>query len=443
MGARGGDPSFDLARGPLFRARLLRLAPRRHTLLVTIHHAAADGWSFVVLVRELGELYGAALAGRAHDRESSPLAPLAVQYADWAAWQRAWLEGGEMTRQLDYWRGELQGIETLVLPGDRPRPARPSYGGASIPVRLSARLRRKLEALARTERATLHMVLLAGFGAALGRWSGQESFAVGTPVANRRTREVEPLIGFFVNTLALRLRLDGARLSFRQLLARVRESALGAEANQDVPFERVVEELAPERQLGHTPLFQVLFALQNVPVTSLPLPGLTLHYDEPETGVTRFDLELFLAESEAMETAIGGRGVEAGLDGLLNYSTELFDRVTVERFVENLAALLDVASDAPDAPLDALPPMAPSGMHLALREWNAATSEYGDPLVVHPLFERWAHEAPAAIALRLGAETLTYGALNARANQLARRLRARDVGRGTSSRSRSIGLSRW
>jgi amino acid adenylation domain-containing protein/FkbM family methyltransferase len=402
---------FDLARGPLLRARLLRLASREHLLLVTLHHSVADGWSMGVLVREVGVLYGAYASGR-----ESPLEEPVIQYADWAAWQRVWLEGGEMERQLAFWRAELRGAATLVVASDRPRPARPTHAGESLPIRMPAALRDGLARLARQEGATLTMGLLAGYAATLGRWSGQKDFAVGMPVANRRAVEAESLIGFFVNTLAVRARLGGRSLTFRRLIGRMRESALGAFANQDVPFERVVETVQPDRTLGHSPVVQTLFALQNAPAGAIELPGLALEYAEPDTGVTRFDLELFLAETAA------------GLEGTLNYSTELFDRATMQRFAEGFTAFLEAGLENPDRSLADLPALPPAQLHRLRVEWNAANHPYPDPQAVHVLFERHVALTPEAVAARFGDARLTYGELNARANRLARLLRRRGVG---------------
>jgi amino acid adenylation domain-containing protein/FkbM family methyltransferase len=402
---------FDLARGPLLRTRLFRLTAREHLLLVTLHHIVADGWSMGVLVRELGALYGAYASGH-----ESPLEEPEIQYADWAAWQRAWLEGGEMERQLAFWRAELRNTATLVLSSDRPRPARPTHAGESLPIQMPVGLRDRLARLARQEGATLTMALLAGYAATLGRWSGQKDFAVGMPVANRRAVEAESLIGFFVNTLAVRARLAGRSLTFRRLIGRMRESALGAFANQDVPFERLVEEVQPERSLDHTPLVQTLFALQNAPEGAIELPGLSLEYDEPDTGVTRFDVELFLAETAA------------GLEGTLNYSTEMFDRATMQRFAEGLMAFLEAGLENPDRLLADLPALPPAQLHRLRVEWNAARQPYADPLAVHVLVERHAALTPEAVAARFADARLTYGELNARANQLARLLRRRGVG---------------
>jgi amino acid adenylation domain-containing protein/FkbM family methyltransferase len=402
---------FDLARGPVLRTTLIRMGPSSHTLLLTVHHIAADGWSLAVFVREMGALYGAA-----RRREPDPLPELAVHYADWAAWQRAWLQGEEMDRQVAWWKGELEGIEPLVIPGDRARPARRSFAGATLDVRLPAALRDGLDRLARGEGATLHMALLAGYAAALSIWSGQKDLVVGTPVANRRTAEAEPLIGFFVNTLALRVRLGGQGLTFRDLLGRVRASALGAHASQDVPFERVVEEIQPERSLDHNPLFQVLFALQNVPIGSIEMTGIALSSEEPHAGLTRFDLELFLAECPE------------GLDGLINFSTELFDPPTVQRFIENMTTLLEAAVRDPDRPLAALPSLAPAQRRRVLAEWNPAPCPWSDPPIVHTLFEAHARAHPGDAAARHGEERLTYAELDDRANRLARRLRGDGVG---------------
>ena len=402
---------FDLARGPLLRAVLLRLADEEHRLLVTVAHIAADGWSLGNLLRELGALYAAAVRG-----EESPLAPLEIAYADWAAWQRAWLESGEGDRQLAWWRENLAGVPALSLPLDRPRPVRPAWTGASLPITLSAPVREGLARIAREERTTLHSVLLAGYGMALGRWSQQKDFAIGTPVANRRTTEAEPLIGFFVNTLAVRIRLHGRGLTFRGLVDRGRETTLGAHAHQDVPFERVVEALAPERRLGHNPIIQTLFALQNAPAGDASLPGLTLSYEEPDTGVTRFDVELFLAETPA------------GLEGTLNYSTELFERGSAARFLENFAALLEAVVLDPDAPLASLPALAPEQERQVRALGCGAPLAYPDPPLVHALVERAASRAADAPAARHGALRITYGELNDRANRLARYLRRAGAG---------------
>ncbi len=404
---------FDLARGPVLRVRLLRMGEQEHLLLVVMHHIVADDWSMSVLIRELGALYRACASGG-----GSPLGEIAIQYADWAAWQRRWLEGGEMERQLAYWRSELDGAETLHLSPDRPEPARPTRAGASLSVALPMEVREGLEKLAREEGATLMMALLAGYAATLGRWSGQKDFAVGIPVANRRSVEAESLIGFFVNTLPVRARLGGRDLTFRGLIRRTRESCLGAYANQDVPFERIVEALQPDRYLGANPVVQTLFALQNAPAGEISLPGLELSYGEPDIGVTRFDLELFLSETSA------------GLEGILNYSAELFDRERMRGFADGLTQLFATGIEHPDRALADLQTLPEWQRRRLLHDWNAARAPYDDPLPVHALFERHARLAPSATAALFGEDRLTYGELDSRSNRLARFLRRRGVESG-------------
>ena len=262
---------FDLERGPLLRAHLMRLSGEEHVAAVVLHHIVSDGWSVGVLIRELGALYAAFVAGT-----PSPLPALAVQYADYAIWQRAWLQGQVLAAQVAYWKDQLAGaLAALDLPTDRVRPAVQSFKGAAHGFSLSAELTQALDGLAREAGATLFMVLLAAFQVVLGRWSGQQEVVVGTPIAGRTHRAIEGLIGFFVNTLALRTDLSGDP-SFRELVGRVKETALGAYAHQELPFEKLVEELQPVRDLSRQPIFQVLFALQNVPQERLQLPGLRL-----------------------------------------------------------------------------------------------------------------------------------------------------------------------
>src|SRR6185436_10355259 len=288
-----GDPRGGL----MLRATLLRQGAERHTILLTMHHVASDGWSMGVLVREIGALYAAFAAG-----QPSPLPELTVQYSDFAVWQRSWLHGEVLEQEVAFWRRELAGLPPLLdLPTDRPRPARRSSRGASWPVRLPADLTRRMAALARREGATLFMVLLAGFQALLARAGGQDDLAVGSPVAGRNRAEIEGLIGFFVNTLVLRGDLSGHRAggpSFRELLGRARKRALAAYLHQDVPFEKLVEELSPQRSLAHTPLFQVMLALQNAPVESLEIRDLRLRPVGGDGRMARFDLSLLLGEHD-------------------------------------------------------------------------------------------------------------------------------------------------
>ncbi|HOR01629.1 MAG TPA: condensation domain-containing protein, partial [Anaerolineae bacterium] len=311
---------FDLARGPLLRAGLLRLADDEHLALLTMHHIISDEWSLAVLQREMAALYGAL-----RDGHESPLAALPIQYADYACWQRSWLQGEVLDEQLTYWKQQLAGLAPLELPADRPRPAVASFRGGWQSFTLLASLVQGLRELCRQEGATLFMALLAGFQALLGRYSGQDDIAVGSPVANRNRAETEGLIGFFVNTLVLRSDLSGDP-SFRELLRRVREVALGAYAHQDVPFDMVVDALQPERDLSRTPLFQVMLTLQNTAPQAPELPGLALSPEPAFGGAAKFDLTLTLAEA-AEE-----------LRGTLEYCTDLYDAATIERLLGHFQA---------------------------------------------------------------------------------------------------------
>ena len=409
---------FDLARGPLLRGLLLRLAASGetadHVAALTQHHIASDGWSLGILVREVTALY-AALAEDAAGRPS-PLPELAVQYVDFAVWQRSWLEGEILAREIAFWRRQLAGLPPLLeLPTDRPRPAVQSFRGASRPVLLPARLTRQVEALARRQGATLFMVLLAGFEALLARLSGQEDLAVGSPVAGRTRREVEPLIGFFVNTLVHRGDLTGEP-SFRELLGRVRETALLAYMHQDVPFEKLVEELAPERSLAHTPLFQVMLALQNAPLEILEIPGLRLRPVDGAGATAKFDLSLSFAEQDGE------------LAGTVEYATDLFDGATLDRLTVYFERLVAAAIAEEDRPVADLPLLSPAELHQVRSEWNppAAAPPASDISVIE-MFESWAKRTPDALAVLAPGEALTYAELDARANRLARRLRSLGV----------------
>ncbi|HYG65959.1 MAG TPA: condensation domain-containing protein, partial [Thermoanaerobaculia bacterium] len=334
---------FDLATGPLLRWALLRLAPEEHVMLAAAHHIVCDAWSMGVLAGELGALYAAFSRG-----ETSPLPALPVQYADFAAWQRRWLAGARLEWELAYWRQRLAGApQALDLPLDRPRGAVRGRRGESVPVLLSPSLNAALNELARSEGATLFMTLLSAFQALLGRWSGQDDLLVGTPVAGRGRRELEGLIGFFVNTLVLRADLAGAP-SFRELLQRARTAALDAFAHQDLPFERLVEAVAPERDLSRSPLFQVMFALQNVPVEGIAMPGLTLSPIELDPGVAKFELTLALREEEG------------GLVGSLEYDADLFDGSTAALLLSHLTRFLEAVAADPGQKIDAVPLLVPA-----------------------------------------------------------------------------------
>jgi Non-ribosomal peptide synthetase modules and related proteins len=303
LAAEEAGRPFDLARGPLLRVCLLRLGEEAHGVLLTLHHIVSDGWSMGVFIRELSALYQAFSTG-----VPSPLAELPIQYVDFAQWQRQWLSGEVLEGQLKYWREQLAGAPALLeLPTDRPRPAVQSFRGASEPLALDAELTHALKALSQRAGVTLFMTLLGAFMALLARYSGQEDIVVGSPIANRNRSETEALIGFFVNTLVLRVDLSG-NPPFEELLGRVRQVALAAYAHQEVPFERVVEALRPQRSLSHSPLFQVMFVLQNVPFEALELPGLSLSPLALESVTAKFDLTLVMSETE--QGLRGGVGIQ-------------------------------------------------------------------------------------------------------------------------------------
>ena len=328
--------SFDLARGPLLRAMLIRLAPEEHLAVVTMHHIASDGWSIGVLITELTALYEAFRTGA-----PPPLDELAIQYADYAAWQRSWFQGLALESHLGHWRDRLGGVPDLELPADRARPASPSHRGGLRHADLPAGLLADLRALGRAEGATLFMTLLAGFEVLLHRYSGQSDFAVGTPIAGRGRTELEGLIGFFVNTLALRADFSGDP-SFRTLLRRVRQEALGAFAHQDLPFEQLVGVLRPDRDPARPPIVQVMFAMQNAPLPPLRSPGLEVTVLESSSGTAKFDLTLFMTETDD------------GLRATMEHSLDLFDAATVDRMLAHLRTLLEGAVAAPDRPVGAL-----------------------------------------------------------------------------------------
>ncbi|HEX2077199.1 MAG TPA: amino acid adenylation domain-containing protein, partial [Longimicrobium sp.] len=405
---------FDLARGPLFRPRLLRLAEDEHVLILCLHHIVGDGWSLGVIFGELCELYGAFSRG-----EPSPLPELEAQYADFAVWQREQLEGDALRAQLEWWTRALAGAPAPVtLPADRARPPRPSYKGAVHVFRLPRGLDDQLRALSRAESATLFMTLLAGWQALLHRCTGQDDLVVGTPIANRTEAELEPLIGFFVNMLALRADL-GDDPSFRTLLGRVRQTTLGAFAHQDLPFEKLVEELAPERSLDRQPLFGVVFALQTAPWPPLQMPGLRLRMDPIDPGTARYDLTFTLREDA---DGIGGR---------MEYAADLFDEVSVRRLARHYVRLLEAVASDPDARVGTLPLADVEEVRAAVELWNATARPYPRDASIPALFAEQVRNAPESVAVVHGDERVTYAQLDARAERLARRLRAAGAGPGT------------
>jgi amino acid adenylation domain-containing protein len=401
---------FDLTVGPLFRARLLRLDGDEHLLAMVLHHAVCDGWSMGVLFRELWALYGALREGR-----PSPLAPLHVQPADHAAWQRAHAGGPDEARQLAYWKERLAGApELLELPADRPRPPVPSFRGAYVPLHVPAPVLRRLRDVARGEGATLFMTVLAAWQALLARYGGTDDVVVGTPVAGRTRQETEGLVGLFMNTLVLRTRLDGDP-GLREAVRRARETVLDAYAHGDVPFERVVAEVQPERSLSRSTLFQVLFQLDDGDDGIAAPDGLALRNVEVDRGTAKLDLTLLLdARAD-------------GMRGVLEYGTDLFDPDTAQRMAEHLVRLLDKASAAPDLPLSRVPLAGPTE-RACVAAWNGTAAPYPADRCIHQLFQAQAARTPDAPAVVCGNETLSYAQLDARANRLAHRLRWHGVG---------------
>jgi amino acid adenylation domain-containing protein len=402
---------FDLRTGPLIRVRLLKLGPHDHMLVITLHHIVCDGWSSQILAREFVALYETFDSGL-----PSPLPPLPIQYADYAVWQRGWLQGPVIEERLAYWKEKLKGrLPVLDLPSDRPRQAVQSDQGARFPFSLSSALTDRLHALSRRQGATLFMTLAAAFQVFLMRYSGLEDFCLGTPVANRPKRETESLIGFFANTLVLRADLSG-NPSFADLLARVQETILGAQAHQDLPFEQLVDALQPVRALSHTPLFQVMFALQTSLAKTLAMTSLEVSAMELDTGGAKFDLSLDMTEDEA------------GLDCAFEYNRDLFDPETVARMASHLKRLLEGIVDSPQDRLSELPMLTESERQRVLVDWNdTASPGAADGQVAH-LFEAQAARSPEAIAVSCGTEVLTYRELNDRAGKIARGLTAAGVG---------------
>ena len=402
---------FDLTRGALLRARLLRLGAEEHVLLLTLHHIVADGWSLSVLLRELTALYAADSAD-----EPAPLPELPIQYTDFAHWERERLQGEFLETRLAYWKRQLDSMPpALLLPTDYPRPAMQTFRGARREFVLTPELSESLKSLSRREGCTLFMTLLAAFQTLLYRYTAQEDITVGTSFNNRSRVETEPLIGVFINTLVLRTDLSGGP-SFRELLGRVREVTLEAHAHQDLPFERLVEELQPERELSHSPLFQVMFILQNAPAAALELPGLSVTLADVHNGTAKFDLLLSMVEDV-------GR-----LGGSLEYSSDLFDAATIDSLLGHFRTLLEAAAAEPDCAIGALPILTPEEQRRLLVEWNDTATVYQSESLAHEHFERQAANAPDAVAVTLGAEQLSYRELNARANRVAHALRRLGVG---------------
>jgi amino acid adenylation domain-containing protein len=395
---------FNLAKELLLRVKLLQLNTDEYVLLLNLHHIVADGWSLGVLIREIGLLY-----------TNQPLPPLAIQYADFAVWQKKYLQGEVLESQLSYWKAQLANLPMLNLP-TKPRKGVQSYKGATQNISLSPALSVRLKTLSKQTGSTLFMTMLAAFQVLLSRYTGQEDIVVGSAIANRNRAELEPLIGFFVNSLVLRTDLSG-NPTFGELLKRVRETTIAAYDRQDLPFEKLVEELHPERDLSRNPLFQVVFALQNAPMQPLELPGITLNPLQFEVTTTRFDLELHLWEQGYGLSGLWEEKAE-GISGFLAYNTDLFDKSTISQFLAHFQTLLTGIVANPDISIADLPLLSDTETYQLLTQWNQTSCTYSDKLF-HQLFEEQAEKSPNAIAVVFDNQTLTYQQLNHRANQLA------------------------
>ncbi|MEG4393805.1 amino acid adenylation domain-containing protein [Microcoleus sp. BROC3] len=427
--AEEAQRSFNLSNDLLLRVTLLQLDDTEYLLMLNMHHIVSDGWSIGVLIQELGALYTAFAS-----EKPSPLPALSIQYADFAKWQREWLQGEVLETQLAYWRQQLNGISMLNLPADRPRPAIQSYRGKRQFLQLPKQLSEALETLSQREGVTLFMTMLAAFKTLVYHYAQQEDIVVGSPIANRNRSEIEALIGFFVNSLVLRTDLSG-NPTFRELLNRVKEVALGAYAHQDLPFEKLVEELHPDRALNQNPLFQVAFALQNAPGNRLELPELTLSPQQLDVGTARFDLEFHLWErspnsSGSNQSPSNKLWVDSseGISGMVIYSADLFDEATICRMLGHFQTLLESIVANPEQRIANLQYLSAQERYHLLVECNNTQADYPQDLCIHQLFEMQADRTPDAVALVFGEEQVTYRELNLRSNQLARYLQKIGVG---------------
>jgi len=400
---------YNLSTDVMLRASLVRLAQHDHVLLLVLPHITSDGWSMVILCQELMALYDSLLQG-----QPCPLPDLPIQYSDFAVWQREWLQGNVLDRQLSYWGRRLAEVSDLNLPTDRGRPALPSSRNWALSAKYPQRLTDRLNNLAKSERTTLFMTLLAAFNTLLYRYTGQDDIAVGCPIANRQYVELEGLIGFFANTLVFRNSVSG-NPTFCDLMARVREVALGAYEHQDVPFEKLVEELQPDRDLSRSPLFQVTFQLRSYPRQIVQSPELKVEPFELNSGIAKFDLSL------AMTNEVDG------LEAEIEYDPDLFESATIERMLGHYERLLEGIVDNPERRIDELPLLSEAEKHQLLVEWNQTKRDYPSDKCIHQLFEEQVTKTPKATAVVCGENRLSYRELNERANQLAYHLRALGV----------------
>jgi amino acid adenylation domain-containing protein len=405
---------FDLGKAPLMRAALLKVADEEHVLLFNVHHIASDEWSLGVFERELSVLYKSF-----HHGLTSSLPELPVQYADFAVWQREWLQGEALQTHLDYWKGRLSGsLPVLELPADRPRPSIQTHNGSTVCLVFPPDLTESLNNLSRQEGVTLFVTLLAAFNVLLLRYTGQEDLMVGTPTANRNRPEIEGLIGFFVNTLVMRNDLS-ANPSFRDLLGRVQETALAANAHQDLPFEKLVQELNPERDLSRSPVLQVLFSFLNTPVHPLELPELQAIRLKPDGVTSKFDLSLYAIE------------IPEGISCTFEYNKDLFDAERIQRMLRHLQVLVEDIVRDPGKRLSELQFLTAAERHQLLVEWNDTRVSCPTEATLHELFEAQAQRTPDAVAVEFEGNRLRYRELDERANQLARHLKGQGVGPDT------------
>jgi amino acid adenylation domain-containing protein len=411
LAAKDAQRPFTLTTGPLCRLTLIQLGEQEQVLLLTLHHIISDGWSLGVLCKEISALYEDFSTGG-----QSSLEELAIQYADFAAWQQECLQAEVLDKHLGYWRQQLEGAPPLVeLPKDRPRPAMQTYHGATYSFTLPQTLSESLKSFSQREGVTLFMALLAAFKVLLARYSGQSRIVVGTAIANRNRKQIEPLIGFFVNTLVLHTDLSGDP-DFREMLGRVRTVTLSAYNHQDLPFEKLVEALQPERALSHSPLYQVEFTLQNSPAGVLEAQGVTLQGLEVKKELAETDLSLIMEETNE------------GLRGSIDYATDLFDVSTIERMAGHYQSLLEGIIADSDRPISELPLLTEKEYHQLVIERNDTYKEFPHNVCIHQLLEYQAANTPDAVAVVLAENALTYAELNRRANQLAQYLRRSGVG---------------
>ncbi|KAF9343997.1 hypothetical protein BGX34_006151, partial [Mortierella sp. NVP85] len=405
MAADEAANPFDLAKGPLIRVLMVQVDSHEHVFMATQHHIVSDGWSSAIFTRELGTLYRAYCSGK-----TDPLPPLNIQYPDYAAWQKQWLSEDRLKNHTMYWKTALADAPVLLdLPTDRPRPLQQSYTGDNVPINLDSHLTHALKQLCQEHGVTLYMVILAAWSCVLSRMSGQEDIVVGSPTANRNHHQIESLIGLFVNTLALRIDLSG-NPTMRQLLERVRKTSLDAQNHQDLPFEQVVDIVQPPRSLSHSPLFQVMFVLQNNETSEWDLPGLEVTEADPGHDVAKFDLTLGLYESNNE------------IKGGMSYSTALFDHATMERHVGYLCTMLQAMVMDVNQLAVSVDLLSQAERDLVLGKWNETQHDYPDHLCIHHLFEQQVEHTPQATALVFNGQSLTYADLNERANRLAHHL---------------------